>query len=513
MDDDIATTPQDIYDRTAFLPKDYRWNKDGLSLAKTFRRCAWGLYAVLLVLLCADLWWSIRNLQGLSLGAVICTLVSVLAFYLGLSLATSMAFGNRSLSLSADARHDYTLYLCHKARSMNGRTSSRTLVLLAQLDVARSRPDLARMALAKVDTSLLETWRLKLYYLVQLALHTGDTNSAQTWYDRYTGIDAAKERGFPGGNVAHAWISGTSNVSGMNEVVANAGTRRQRRAIVPALYGAMLAHCIFFLGVWLGVDQQAGWQLRIPYEKIGGYLTSLFVVVLTVVTLVLLWRHGREANGERRGARGIVAAVARVVVALVMTLLAGYVALLIMTTTDGTERTLARGVMEDDRSYTYLAVDWHGYGGTSYYRASDPILMEFSSLASRYDNSDGSDTTTPTGRPTAETTARQNQMRAVYAYLESQGTLTDPSLSFGADANGTPYAVVSTGTEDIDGTAVSVEHRLYDHGEAVNASQVVQEEFVLEKCYPNDERERELEGFYLVDMVSLEVTDEHRTTW
>lgn len=509
---------QDIYDRTAFSPKDYRWNENGRSLAKACRRCAWAWYVVLLVLLCADLWWITRDLQGLSLGAAICAIVAVPVLYYGLSLATSTAFGNRSLRLSPEARHDYVLYLFHKARRTSGRNASRMLLLLAQLDVTRNRPDLARMALARIDTSLLQTERLKLYYLAQLAVHADDADSAQRWYDRYTGISEPGTSRFPADDAVRSWIGQVPNAPRMREAVASAATRPRRHAAIPALYGIMLAHCVFFLGVWLGVDQQAGWQLRIPYERVGGYLTSLFMVILAIVTLVLLRDDDREARGERQRAPRVAAAVPRIALALVVMLFAGYLALHVTASADSNERVVASGVAEDGRSYDYLAVTENSNGGTSSYRASDPILMERSSMAARYDDADSSEASSSTSgttsqAPNAATRARQRQMEAVFDYLQGQGTLADMSLSFGADADGTPYALVSTGTEDVDGTSVTVEHRLYDDGEAMNDLQVVQEEFVLEKCYPNGERDRELEGFYLVDMVSLEVTDEHRTTW
>lgn len=106
------------------------------------------------------------------------------------------------------------------------------------------------------------------------------------------------------------------------------------------------------------------------------------------------------------------------------------------------------------------------------------------------------------------TVAMTNEMLAVYHHLEEEDALPGLSVSYAADEGGRIYAVVATAIEDVDGSPADVEYRLYDSGEAVNDVQVVQERIVLRKCYPGGEREDEVVGSYLVDFITLEVTDE-----
>ena len=54
---------------------------------------------------------------------------------------------------------------------------------------------------------------------------------------------------------------------------------------------------------------------------------------------------------------------------------------------------------------------------------------------------------------------------------------------------------------------------LYDNGEKTDDNGEMKEEYVLIKKYTDGGYEDEIMGFYLVDSTSLEVTDEHKTSW
>lgn len=442
------------------------------------------------------------------------------------------------------------------------------------------------------------------------------SNEAHAWYLRYTGISSGTRPATAGGHATveksaprasqaarHApaagtatgkaiadqdlpddtvrdWAAGTADEAAVQRAVAQLATRPKRNPLAPAVYGLMLAHLLFFLGVWLGAEQSGGWYVRIGYAEVAGTLAALFLIALVPWTLWLAYARAKRAGTRPHGWRRVLAVVLRIVAVLLALVLSAYMVLGVMVDTDGSERTVATG-MEDSstgRSYDYLVVRWNGYAPGDatterYYRASDPILMESWPTAQLYDTSsdpsqgdactadgaaaaDGSDqseqsgsaadgesnTSTDSSEATDDGTATstdgagddsdpskrltegvisnsqgysqavQNQMQAVYLYLVGQGTLQDMSLSFGADAKGNAYAVVSSGTEERDGATVQVEHRLYDNGEAVWEGSI-KEEVVLEKVYLNSGYDTELEGFYLIDPVSLDVIDEHRTSW
>lgn len=123
--------------------------------------------------------------------------------------------------------------------------------------------------------------------------------------------------------------------------------------------------------------------------------------------------------------------------------------------------------------------------------------------------------------------AAQNAMQRVYEYLQKNNVYPDLSISYNANAKGNLYARISIGAEIVDGNTVDYELRLYDNGvkaasteldpnqnqDDLNTASKKQLEIVCEKVYLADGMDTRLMGFYLVDPISGEVTDEHKTTW
>lgn len=184
-----------------------------------------------------------------------------------------------------------------------------------------------------------------------------------------------------------------------------------------AAVSLMLAHCLFYYGLDLGINSGSGWSLRIPYATVASPLAAVFALVLAVMAAVWLFRRGRRDRLATTTTRvqsilGGVSVVTLALVAACGTLLSaafGY---------DGTERVLRTGVPDalaggtvaggsdsgahgapwplGQRTYDYLAVDWAGFdpdeSRTAYYRASDPFLMEPWELAQAYDTACGGQT-------------------------------------------------------------------------------------------------------------------------
>lgn len=125
--------------------------------------------------------------------------------------------------------------------------------------------------------------------------------------------------------------------------------------------------------------------------------------------------------------------------------------------------------------------------------------------------------------------AAQNAMQRVYEYLQKNNVYPDLSISYDANAKGNLYARISSGAEIVDGGTIDYELRLYDNGvkdtgtepdanpnqnqDDLNTAGKKQLEIVCEKVYLADGMDTRLMGFYLVDPISGEVTDEHKTTW
>lgn len=104
-------------------------------------------------------------------------------------------------------------------------------------------------------------------------------------------------------------------------------------------------------------------------------------------------------------------------------------------------------------------------------------------------------------------------MQAIYNYLDSTDFLEQMKLSYTSNAKGETYAIVSSQTETRDGNSVAVEYNLYYNKEKMDADNRNCDEFVLEKRYVNGEYDTEIMDFYLINPDTLEVTDEHKTTW
>ena len=107
----------------------------------------------------------------------------------------------------------------------------------------------------------------------------------------------------------------------------------------------------------------------------------------------------------------------------------------------------------------------------------------------------------------------QDEMRAVYQYIQQQNPLPDMNFTYTANAKGENYAILSETTEEKDGTTVNVNYCLYDNGSKTDENNNTFEELVLEKVYPDDGYETELVDFYLVNPETLEVIDEQKSSW
>lgn len=261
--------------------------------------------------------------------------------------------------------------------------------------------------------------------------------SARDWLVRYSGIAAASVRGFPSDQLVGDWVDrlegGTagsqagpsphdpSSADGRwdeaQAAVDGISLSRHAHPLGVATVSLMLAHCLFYYGLDLGIDSVSGWSLRIPYATVASPLAAVFVLALAVMAAVWLFRRVRRDRLATTTTRvqSILGGVAVVLLGLVAacgTLLSasfGY---------DGTERVLRTGVPDvlaggavaggsdsrahgapwplGQRTYDYLAVDWADYdpdeSRTAYYRASDPFLMEPWELAQAYDTARGGQT-------------------------------------------------------------------------------------------------------------------------
>lgn len=198
-------------------------------------------------------------------------------------------------------------------------------------------------------------------------------------------------------------------------------------------------------------------------------------------------------------------------------------------------------VTEKKNGYTYLDVCWDNLGYNSYtvaYRTNNPFIMKKVNVLSddqvkalknlKKQNgtaSTASDEITQNSKSMTEGSPDQTQepettdskekteVQAIYDYLNSTNPLQKMELSYTSNAKGETYAVVGSGTETKNGNSVAVEYNLYYNKEKTDANNTNCDEFVLEKRYVNGGYDTEIIDFYLINPNTLEVTDEHKTTW
>ena len=165
-----------------------------------------------------------------------------------------------------------------------------------------------------------------------------------------------------------------------------------------------------------------------------------------------------------------------------------------------------------DDKYVYLDVSY----GTGYYiwsaKADNPFIRETYYKNSGLSDSDAADNGNTnsyqdTQSSNDSTEAKQyeteeNEMNAVWQYLVSNSVIEDQGFTTDMDAKGYTYAVVGNAKGDrlvLKGNGSQTD----DNGNACT-------EYVLEQ---EGGDQTELLGFYLVNRTTLEVTDEHKTSW
>lgn len=389
--------------------------------------------------------------------------------------------------------------------------------------------------------------------------------TADVWYARYEGIPRREEIRFPDYEATDRWIQSVSDngkadeslAEEMRKAVQETAKGKEREPLSALIFTLLLFHVIFYFAVWALPGN--GWQLRPAYKEIGGNLAALFLIVIGFWLMYLYWTFWRRQNPypeivDKIGA-GILIAAGSIFVLLFSGFWWLYQMVAEVSPSDMTERVLATDVRDSwsGTLYDYLAIDTYNEyqfeWGTKYFRASDFMLMEEWDEAKYSDPEWNSSAVRGTGikgsggytvsssdeapSQTAESTegssdgnsgsedlsARIEQYmpevtdlyQAVYEYLKDNNETDMPdsalndAIQYDMNARAEPYAVI--------GAIRGAEFRLYDNGMKTAEDGTEQEEIVLEKVYTDGGSDTQLYGFYLVDPDTLEVTDEHKTSW
>lgn len=265
--------------------------------------------------------------------------------------------------------------------------------------------------------------------------------------------------------------------------------------------------------------------IRYYFAEISVIFVSVTLSCLLIWGMICLYKKQKSLL-NRKAARRIIA-VSYAALTLFLLSLIGYSFLIVSFGVEGTET-----VTGQDQHYIYLSVQ-PDYGIATQYRTDNLIYMQKTGLflpntdtltESSVPDSDPNDSETQDSSTTDSTenspaqesqkaSPLQDEMRAVYQYIQQQNPLPDMNFTYTANAKGENYAILSETTEEKDGTTVNVNYCLYDNGSKTDENNNTFEELVLEKVYPDGGYETELVDFYLVNPETLEVIDEQKSSW
>ena len=300
---------------------------------------------------------------------------------------------------------------------------------------------------------------------------------------------------------------------------------RKEHILRTCLITIVLAYSTFFYGAWYGINKSAGYAIRYYFAEISVICVSVTLSCLLIWAMICLYKKQKSLL-NRKAARRIIA-VSYAALTLFLLSLIGYSFLIVSFGVEGTET-----VTGQNQHYIYLSVQ-PDYGIATQYRTDNLIYMQKTGLflpntdtltESSVPDSDPNDSETQDSSTTDSTenspaqesqkaSPLQDEMRAVYQYIQQQNPLPDMNFTYTANAKGENYAILSETTEEKDGTTVNVNYCLYDNGSKTDENNNTFEELVLEKVYPDGGYETELVDFYLVNPETLEVIDEQKSSW
>lgn len=461
------------YDMRQFDSKSYPWDEKGKKTAVHYIVWRW---IVSLLIMAGIVYMAVSTkLEMLSFSGTLCEMLAFVALDIALLLLIAGFYRWKSQRLEPEARHDFLLRIYRRNRNRSVVMDNLSLLGMAKIKAERREYEACKDALALVKTEKLQQPDLKLYYKLQMdaAMYTGDVAAAEEWRVRFTGIQGE----FP--------------------------AVRKFHSIRNSLIFLFVSYLLAFKGLSVGLQEP--YELRSAYQMWSDLMVAVGGAVCCGIWIAQVWKRYKAWKQEhnRRNISQILLIVLLVLFALFFLIVVG--AFGILSIPEETE------VGRDDK-YVYLDVSY----GTGYYiwsaKADNPFIRETyykNSGLSDSDATDNGDTNSyqdtqssndSTGAKQYET--EENEMNAVWQYLVSNSVIEDQGFTTDMDAKGYTYAVV--------GNAKGDRLVLKGNGDQTDDNGNACTEYVLEQ---EGEDQTELLGFYLVNRTTLEVTDEHKTSW
>lgn len=462
--------------------------------------------------------------------------------------AASVYTKNRLKKRSLETRYDYNLYLYHHHRYWKNKlTANMVLFSNAVINIKRKKYDRAKQEL---DLMYSEKHKIndlkKIYFLkVIIACYEQDEEEIKDAFVRYTGIkDTTVD--YPDADTLMNWIL-DNDIEKMTETIDKIVVSvKKRNPVWICGLTLFLTYSFIFLGLSNELDHEAGYDLRRTFSFTSAAIVDAGLVILLICVAAWIYRHQHIDDTTESKGRKMIRLSMCVIVTMIGITLSGIHFFGICLNMDAKET-----VTEKKK---YLNVYWDNLGYNSYtvaYRTNNPFIMkkvnvlsddqvkELKNLKKQNESDSKSGTKEKQNSRTSDEITQDDsgrnsmtennpnqiqksgtddskekaEMQAIYDYLDSTEFLEEMKLSYTNSAKGETYAVVGSGTETRDGKSVAIEYNLYYNKEKMDADNKNYDEFVLEKQYVNGEYETEIIDFYLVNPDTLEVIDEHKTTW
>ena len=468
-------------------------------------------------------------------GAFICQLIAILELAYGLRIAMLAQNRKKSYQLAPEERHEYAKYLYEKQYRRYPAVANQMLFVMARMSVLLGNYERAGEELVDIRTDKCNPVQLKLYYYLRIitAQATEDVDSVQENLTRFAGIPDVKGA-YPSESELAMWIEQRDTVQ-MAETLKKAVPDKREHPIRIGIVTVILAYSTFFYGLWYGINRDMGYEVRYTFAEISIVVVGIGLAVLIIWGIVSLYIHNCQELAVQSGKSRVALIIVYGAAAIFALLILGMSSMNVVLGTDGIET-----VTGHDSKYTYITVQ-EDYGGERRYRTNNPFVMQ--SMDSLWLSSDTTDEAGDQGVNTTELPDSdtgdssvtedaqngdevedseegqhdgltiQNAMLAVYNHLQEKNAFQNMAFSYTANAKGEVYAVVSETQETKDGNTVNVRYCLYDNGAKTDADGNSCEELVLEKVYPDGNYETELVDFYLVNVDTMQVTDEQKNTW
>ena len=488
-----------IYHVHDFKEDEYSWNEVGRRKAKKNSYIRWLIMIVSFVILFIAAYLEFRY-DLLEINGFLCWLLAILVFSWGFTICYASYVRKHACKMSLEERHDFNLYLYHHKYWKNPTLANQALLNNAIILVKMKQHEQAAQALDAMHIEKCKADEMKLIYFLRIIIASSkeDDGEIEKEKTRYTGI-ADSTGNYPDLEVLESWIQ-MNDLEQMTACLEQIKPVKKEHPGLAFLVTIFLSYTFWFLGTAYGINRGAGYEIRYVFSAISLIVVNIGLFVILILGIIWLHRHLNITASV--WIQKVVKFIICTVIAIVGLILLFINFLDVFLGLDDKET-----VTRKEHGYTYLEVTWSNVGYNPYtaeYVTNNPFIMKKIYVPTKDDTfTNESD----------EWLRMRNGMQAVYNYLIETNALENPEFTYSSNAKGETYVIVSTGQETKDGNQVSVEYGLYYNREKTDDNGTYCDEYVLEKKYPGGTYDTQLVDFYLVNPDTLEVTDEHKTTW